>query len=241
MSATVSDAEIVFRLTGVSETYALHKIPVPALRDIDLTIRRGEAIAVVGPSGSGKSTLLHLLATVDRPSAGALWFRGRDLGKLSDDQLAELRSRQIGFVFQSYNLIPVLKVFENVVYPLRIQRRKIDRSRRERVMALLDEVGLAGCASRRPGELSGGQRQRVAVARALVIDPAVILADEPTASLDTATGARILTLMHDACARHAATLVISTHDPQVLTFTNRQVHIRDGRIEAIQAEAEAPA
>ena len=127
----------------------MHKIPVPALRDIDLTIRHGEAVAVVGPSGSGKSTLLHLPATVDRPSAGALWFRGRDLGKLNDDQLAELRSRQIGFVFQSYNLIPVLEVFENVVYPLRIQRRKIDRSRRERVMALLDEVGLAGCASRR--------------------------------------------------------------------------------------------
>jgi putative ABC transport system ATP-binding protein len=234
MCATVSVPEAVYRLTGVSKTYFTNRIEVSALREIDFTIHERESIAVVGPSGSGKSTLLHILGTVDTPSSGTVRFGDQELTGLDDDRLAEMRSRSIGFVFQNYNLIPILSVFENVEYPLRIQRRALTKEVRAGIMGVLDEVGLADYARRRPSQLSGGQRQRVAIARALINDPAVILADEPTASLDTATSERILTLIRDLSARHRSTVVISTHDPQVLEYTGRHVHLRDGRITAIE-------
>jgi len=239
MSVTISVPEEVYRLTGVSKTYFTNRIEVSALREIDFTIHERESIAVVGPSGSGKSTLLHILGTVDTPSSGTVRFGDQELTGLDDDRLAEMRSRSIGFVFQNYNLIPILSVFENVEYPLRIQRRALTKEVRAGIMGVLDEVGLADYARRRPSQLSGGQRQRVAIARALINDPAVILADEPTASLDTATSERILTLIRDLSARHRSTVVISTHDPQVLEYTDRHVHLRDGRITAIEGPGAA--
>jgi len=218
------------RAEQVTKVYQQNSIAVEALKGVDLEIAEGEFMALVGPSGSGKSTLLNLIGGLDRPTTGHLSVAGEDLGKLSRRALAELRLKRIGFVFQEYNLIPVLSALENVEYVMLLQGVP-DTERRERARAILAEVGLGGMEDRRPGELSGGQQQRVAVARAIVAEPALVLADEPTANLDSATGAALMDLMRRLNEERRVTFVFSTHDAMVMERARRLVQLRDGRIE----------
>jgi len=215
--------------TQVTKVYQQNSIAVEALKGVDLEIAEGEFLALVGPSGSGKSTLLNLIGGLDRPTSGRLSVAGEDLGELSRRALAELRLKRIGFVFQEYNLIPVLNALENVEYVMLLQGVP-DVERRDRARAILGEVGLAGMEDRRPGELSGGQQQRVAVARAIVAEPALVLADEPTANLDSATGAALMDLMRRLNEERRVTFVFSTHDAMVMERARRLVHLKDGRI-----------
>lgn len=217
------------RAEKLTKVYSQDSIAVTALRDVDLEIAAGEFVALVGPSGSGKSTLLNLLGGLDRPTSGRLWVADAELGAMSRHALAELRLRKIGFVFQEYNLIPVLSALENVEYVMLLQG-VADEERRRRAMAILNEVGLAGLEDRRPGELSGGQQQRVAVARAIVSEPALVLADEPTANLDSATGAALMDLMRQLNEEKGVTFVFSTHDTMVMERARRLVRLKDGRI-----------
>jgi putative ABC transport system ATP-binding protein len=182
---------------------------------------------VVGPSGSGKTTLLNLIGCIDTPTSGTVEICGEDVGRLSDNALADFRAQNIGFVFQSFNLVPVLSAYENVEYPLLLVGMSASE-RRERTMAMLDAVGLADHAKRWPNALSGGQKQRVAIARALVKQPQLVLADEPTANLDTATGAAVIELMHDIQRRYRTTFIFSTHDPQLISHSEEICAIRDG-------------
>jgi putative ABC transport system ATP-binding protein len=216
-------------LDGVVREYGIGSAIVWALQGITLTIGRGEVVCVVGPSGSGKSTLLHVIGCLDQPTAGALRIDGRRVDDLSDAQLSGLRRDRIGFVFQSFSLIPVLTAFENVEYPMILAGRS-SAERRRTVRALLEEVGLGEHLHRYPNRLSGGQMQRVAIARALVNEPSLVLADEPTAHLDSATSAEILHLMRDATAQRGGTLVVATHDPEVLRIGHRIVRLQDGRV-----------
>jgi len=217
------------RAEQVTKIYQQNSIAVEALRGIDLEIAEGEFLALVGPSGSGKSTLLNLIGGLDRPTSGRLAVAGEDLGGLSRRALAELRLKRIGFVFQEYNLIPVLSALENVEYVMLLQGVP-DAERRERAQSILAEVGLGGMEDRRPGELSGGQQQRVAVARAIVAAPALVLADEPTANLDSTTGAALMDLMRRLNEERRVTFVFSTHDAMVMERARRLVHLKDGRI-----------
>ena len=203
---------------------------VKALDGVTLNVAPGEFLAVAGPSGSGKSTLLNLVGALDRPTAGTVRIEGRDLGILSKRVLAELRRDRIGFVFQAYNLIPVLTVMENVEYVMLLQGRRA-AERRERAREILGEVGLGDLLDRRPAELSGGQQQRVAVARAIASEPAIVLADEPTANLDSLTGSALLDTMEALNQRRRTTFLFSTHDHSVMARASRLVRLRDGRIE----------
>lgn len=221
----------VYQLKDIRKNYQLNRMDIPALKGVSLEIGRKERLALVGPSGSGKSTLLHLLGTVDRPTEGELFFQGQNLQGINETSLADIRSSEIGFIFQNYNLIPILSVFENVEYPLRIRKKKQNAEERDRIMHLLEETGLAEYRRRKPNELSGGQRQRVAIARALVNHPAVILADEPTANLDSKTSTKILELIRELSNRYTSTVVFSTHDYQVLDYVDRCLHMKDGNIE----------
>jgi putative ABC transport system ATP-binding protein len=219
------------RVEDVSKEYALGRTRVPALRGVSLAVEPGEFMAVAGPSGSGKSTLLNLIGCLDHPSAGRVLLDGQDVAALADDALSDLRARKIGFIFQTFNLIPVLTALENVEFPLLLQRgRDGSRRRAERALA---EVGLRDFMRHRPDELSGGQRQRVAVARALVTDPSLVLADEPTANLDSATGEAIVTLMLEINRRQGTTFIFSTHDPRVMAQAQRVVRLADGRVEGV--------
>jgi putative ABC transport system ATP-binding protein len=210
--------------------YFLDEQRVDALKGVSLEIERGVFLAIAGPSGSGKSTLLHLIGCIDVPSKGRILIDGEDVAGKSTDQLAELRARAIGFVFQTFNLLPVLSAEENVEYPL-LHRRDMTRAeRRERVAHFLDVVGLARYAHHRPGQLSGGQRQRVAIARALAPGPKLVLADEPTANLDHRTGEGILDLMKTINRTTGTTFVFSTHDRKVMDKADRLVNIEDGQI-----------
>jgi len=224
----------VYKLKGIKKNYRLNHLDIPALKGIDLEVCSKERLALVGPSGSGKSTLLHLLGSVDRPTEGTLLFQGQEMQGLSETCLADIRSTEIGFIFQNYNLVPILSVFENVEYPLRIGKVKQNKANRDRIMHLLDETGLADFYRRRPNELSGGQRQRVAIARALVNNPAVILADEPTANLDSKTSTKILELIIQLSDKYNSTVVFSTHDHQVLEYVDRCLLMKDGNIEETQ-------
>lgn len=217
------------RAEKLTRVYRQDSIEVIALKDIDLEIAAGEFIALVGPSGSGKSTLLNLLGGLDRPTSGRLWVADRDLGALSARELADMRLRRIGFVFQEYNLIPVLSAIENVEYVMLLQG-VADEERRRRALAVLAEVGLTGREARRPGQLSGGQQQRVAVARAIVAEPALVLADEPTANLDSITGAALMDLMRGLNETKGITFVFSTHDQMVMERARRLVHLKDGQV-----------
>ncbi len=217
------------RTIGLKKVYDRGRMPVEALRGVDLTVERGEFLALVGPSGSGKTTLLNLIGGLDRPTEGKVFIEGRDITLLSGSELAELRLRRIGFVFQEYNLIPVLTALENVEYVMLLQGVK-ERERRERALAILKEVGLEGLEDRRPMELSGGQQQRVAVARAIVANPAIVLADEPTANLDSKTGGALLDLMRRLNEEKGVTFIFSTHDPMVMERAKRVVRLKDGRI-----------
>ena len=213
----------------LTKVYRQDSIAVTALQEVDLEIAAGEFVALVGPSGSGKSTLLNLLGGLDRPTSGRLWVADAELNAMSRRALAELRLRKIGFVFQEYNRIPVLSALENVEYVMLLQGVP-DAERRARATEILNEVGLAGLEDRRPGELSGGQQQRVAVARAIVAAPALVLADEPTANLDSATGAALMDLMRRLNEEKRVTFVFSTHDPMVMERAKRLVRLKDGHI-----------
>jgi putative ABC transport system ATP-binding protein len=220
----------IIRLDRVSRTYSTGRLEVHALQDADLTVEAGEFVAIVGPSGSGKSTMMHILGCLDRPTAGTYALAGTDVEELSDDGLARLRSREIGFVFQSYNLLPRTSALENVAAPLLYQGVS-GKERRGRAREALERLGLGDRLDHEPSELSGGQQQRVAVARALVTDPALILADEPTGNLDSASGRDVMGVLQ-ALHRAGRTIVLITHDPDVAEVATRQVHIRDGRLVA---------
>jgi len=228
------DSREIVRLEKVSKSYQQDAFAVDALSGVDLHIAAGDFLALVGPSGSGKTTLLNLIGGLDSPSSGRIWIDGEEIGGLSKRQLSELRLRRIGFVFQEYNLVPVLSALENVEYVMLLQGIA-DVERRERAMAVLADVGLAGLEHRRPRELSGGQQQRVAVARAIVSRPAIVLADEPTANLDSATGAALLDLMRDLNQSRGVTFVFSTHDAMVMERARRMVRLKDGQVISAKA------
>jgi putative ABC transport system ATP-binding protein len=232
----------IVSLKDVSKTYTLGKTLVPAVREVSMDVDEGEFLSIAGPSGSGKTTLLNLVGCVDTPTSGTVIVDGHDTGKLGERALTDLRLRTIGFIFQSFNLVPVLSVFQNVEFPLLLQGTLPKGERRGRVLALLEAVGLGEHARHRPSELSGGQRQRVAIARALVTRPRLVLADEPTANLDSKTGETIIDLMHEMNHRDGTTFVFSTHDPRVMSHANAIVRIEDGRIaarEEVQGRADA--
>jgi putative ABC transport system ATP-binding protein len=235
-----SDAEEcpLIDLVGVHKTYDTGRLAVHALRGVDLQIGRGEMIALMGPSGSGKTTLLEILGCLSRPSAGSYRFRGRAIDQVDADVLASLRGEEIGFVFQSFNLLPRMTAIENVELPL-AYRRVPSAERRERAARALERVGLEPRAEHRPSELSGGERQRVAIARALVNRPSVILADEPTGNLDTKTGDEIVTLLQDL-HREGNTLVLVTHDRAIGERAQRRLEIQDGMIESDHRVSGAP-
>jgi putative ABC transport system ATP-binding protein len=219
----------LIRIKDAEKHYQLEKTQVPALTEINLVIGSGERVCLMGPSGSGKSTLLNVIGCVDTLSAGSIVIAGRDAGTLKDAQLSEFRNRTMGFVFQTFNLIPVLSVFENVEYPLLLQR--LPRYERvARVEELLDRVGLKGFQRRSPERLSGGERQRVAIARALVTRPRLVIADEPTAALDHETGRTIMELMVEMNRSAGSTLIFATHDSAVACYAGRLVTMADGRI-----------
>ena len=214
----------------VSKTYRLGKVTVTALDGVSLAVKAGEFLAVAGPSGSGKTTLLNLIGCLDTPTSGEVMIDGEAIGGLSAGRRADLRARKLGFVFQTFNLIPVLTAWENVEYPLLLQRRRGDVA--GRVRAALEHVGLADRARHRPPELSGGQQQRVAIARALVTEPALVLADEPTANLDSRTGHEIIELMRRLNRERGTTFVFSTHDPRIVNVADRVLEISDGRLQS---------
>jgi putative ABC transport system ATP-binding protein len=216
-------------LENVSKTYTLGKTEVRALRQVNLTIAEGEFISIAGPSGSGKTTLLNLVGALDHPSSGRVLLDGRDLGKLEHRELAKVRLRTIGFIFQSFNLLPVLSVVENVEYPLVLLKIPA-AERNRRVSSILEAVGLADRAHHRPDELSGGQRQRVAIARALASSPQIVLADEPTANLDSTTGSEILLLMEKLNREKRVTFIFASHDVRIISRAHRVVKMEDGGI-----------
>lgn len=222
----------------VVKTYSTGAQQIAALRSVDFAVARGELVAVMGPSGSGKTTLLNALSGLDDVDSGQIWIEGKDLARMSDDQRTTYRARRMGFVFQVYNLLPVLNAVENVELPLLISGVR-SRDARDRARAALQRVGLEDRAGHRPAELSGGQRQRVAVARALVNDPAIVWADEPTGALDSRTANEIIGLLQELNARDGLTSVIVTHDPAVGARTHRIVHMRDGMIDDYEINGHA--
>ena len=227
-------ADHVVECTSVSRTYQDDAVPVHALRGVDFTLRAGEFVSLAGPSGSGKSTLLHVIGGLDRPDEGTITVDGEDVTALGDSELADLRLHKIGFVFQAYNLIPVLSARENVEFIMQLQG--VDAAERgERALGTLDSLGMRDLADRRPGEMSGGQQQRVAIARAIVTNPALLLADEPSANLDTGTTGELLELLKRLNKERGVTILTATHDPMVMGYATRQVHLRDGEIVANKA------
>jgi putative ABC transport system ATP-binding protein len=221
------------------KNYTLGAVEVPALRGVTLDVIEGDFLAIAGPSGSGKTTLLNLIGCVDTPTSGTVEVAGRDTLRLSERELTSLRLHTIGFIFQSFNLVSVLTVFQNIELPLLLQRTLDGPARAKRVMGLLDKVGIREYASHRPSELSGGQRQRVAIARALVTQPQIVLADEPTANLDSVTGAHILDLMRELNVTEKTTFIFSTHDQKVMAHASAVVRLADGKFVDRVSPAEA--
>ena len=221
--------DAIIRAEAVRKTYHTGTDEVTALRGVDFAVRRGEMVAVMGPSGCGKTTLLNCLSGLDTVDAGTVWLEGQDLAKMSDRKRTDYRARRMGFVFQVYNLLPVLSAAENVELPLLVSGVR-PKEARARALAALETVGLTGWAKHRPAELSGGQRQRVAIARALVNDPAIVWGDEPTGALDSATADDIMNLLRELNERRGLTLVLVTHDPGVGARCDRIIRMRDGRI-----------
>ena len=214
----------------IKKDYLLGETVVHALRGVDLTIDRGEFVAIWGPSGSGKTTLLNLIGAIDEPSSGQLFIEDQEVALLSDNRRTELRNGSIGFIFQGFNLIPVLSAVENVMLPLQIKGASFSESR-DRALSRLDEVGLSDYVRHRPDKMSGGQQQRVAIARALVANPSLVIADEPTANLDSDTSRSIIGLMRSLNEKEKTTFIFSTHDQRVLDRVERLVRLEDGRIQ----------
>lgn len=220
----------IIKLTEIHKAYPLGKTTVHALRGVDLEIPTSAFMSIIGPSGSGKTTLLNIIGCIDKPSFGQIWIDGKNIATLSDNTLTDLRLYNIGFIFQTFNLIPVLTVLENVEFPLLLMNRFNRKEIRQRAIEMIENVLITDQMHHRPAELSGGQRQRVAIARALVTRPKLVLADEPTANLDSETGASILSLMKRLNEQEHITFLFSTHDPDVLTYAKDIIKIRDGKI-----------
>ena len=228
---------LIAEAKGIRKLYDTRGVETLALDGIDLAVHAGEFSALAGPSGSGKTTLLNILGALDAPTEGTVCIEGRDLAPLSSAELSDLRMHKLGFVFQAYNLIPVFTARENVEFVMELQQ--VSRAdRKQRALEVLEEVGLGGLGDKRPLEMSGGQQQRVAVARAIVARPAMVLADEPTANLDSETAARLLELMEQLNRTHGITFLFSTHDPAVMEAARRVVRLRDGRIVSDDPKAE---
>ena len=225
-ASTVTTAPAA-RTVGVTKLYGAGDATVAALDDVSVDLGRGRFTAIMGPSGSGKSTLLHVLAGLDRPTSGEVYLGDTEITSLNDKRLTMLRRDRIGFIFQSFNLLPTLTAAENIVLPMRIAGRKPDP---DWVASIVDTVGLAGRLSHRPSELSGGQQQRVAVARALASRPEIVFADEPTGNLDSRTGAEILAFMRQAVREHGQTIVMVTHDPVAASYADRALFLVDGKV-----------
>jgi len=223
--------EAVVRLKGVTRTYLQDSVAVHALRGVNLEIRKGDFAVLVGPSGSGKTTLLNMMGGLDSPTEGRIWVAGAEIGRLSKAGLSQVRLRKIGFVFQEFNLIPVLSALENVEFVMLLQGLS-ELQRRSRASTLLKELGLEGLEHRRPNELSGGQQQRVAVARAIAAEPIIVLPDEPTANLDSKAGGALIDMMRRLNEDKGITFVFSTHDPMVVERARRVIRLRDGQVEA---------
>ena len=222
-------SESVIVAENLVKTYKMGDVEVNALRGLTVSIDRGEVVAIVGPSGSGKSTLMNILGCLDRPSSGEYTLDGETVAGLTDDQLADIRNRKVGFIFQSFNLLPRATALANVELPLRYSGKT--EGRKQRARQSLTEVGLGDRMTHRPYELSGGQQQRVAIARALVNDPAIIMADEPTGNLDSKVGQEIMDLLLNLNKQSGTTLIIVTHDPKIAAQTQRTIHIRDGVVD----------
>jgi putative ABC transport system ATP-binding protein len=222
----------IIEIIEITKVYGMGAVKVKALNEVNLTIRRGEFVAVMGPSGSGKSTLMNILGCLDRPTSGQYFLAGEDVSNLDKTRLAIIRNKRIGFIFQSYNLLPQTSALENVILPLLYNRngKESDAEQAEKALAALEAVGLADRVNHKPQELSGGQMQRVAIARALVNDPVLILADEPTGNLDTRSGVEIMTLMADLHCQ-GSTIVMVTHDDDIAAYAERIIRLRDGQIE----------
>ncbi len=222
-------SEIVVELINVTKTYRLGEVQVQALRGVNMKASRGQIVAIMGPSGSGKSTILNMVGALDRPTSGKVIVDGRDISRMSEDKLGQIRRDSIGYIFQFYNLIPVLSAYENVELPMLIAG--IDREERsKRAHELLGLVGLSDRAHHRPDELSGGEQQRVAVARALSKRPPLVLADEPTGDLDSKSGMQVMTILRDLAKKELSTVVMVTHDHQMASLADRILEIRDGTI-----------
>ncbi len=221
---------IAVKIDNVTKIYPLGKTEVHALKGVTLNFLEGEFATIAGPSGCGKSTLLNLIGCMDTPTSGEVTLDGQPISKLSDRDMTNLRLSKLGFIFQSFNLIPVLTVYQNIEFPLLLQGKFTAKERGLKIQALLDEVDLVKQAKQKSNELSGGQRQRVAIARALVTNPRIVLADEPTANLDSATGERIIDLMKQTNKKHKTTFIFSTHDPMVMKHANRIVRLKDGLV-----------
>lgn len=227
----MSADEAAVKLEQVSKIYGHDGVQVRALDGVNLEIAKGDFAVLVGPSGSGKTTLLNMIGGLDKPSEGRIWVAGTEIGRMKKSALSELRLQRIGFVFQEFNLIPVLSALENVEFVMLLQG-VAEGERRSRSLALLKELGLDGLQDRRPSELSGGQQQRVAVARAIAAEPIIVLPDEPTANLDSKAGAALMDLMRRLNEEKGISFVFSTHDPMVVERARRVIRMRDGRVEA---------
>ena len=223
------DDSVIVELRDVTKVYHQGQLDVHALRGISLSLKRGGFTAICGPSGSGKTTTLNLIGALDKPTSGTVMVEGNELGKLTRKELSQIRRDRIGFVFQAYNLMPVLTAYENTEIVMWVQGVEFEK-RRHRVLSLLKEVGLEGLEDRFPSELSGGQQQRVAIARAIATSPAVVLADEPTANVDSETADRLLTIMERLNQDHGVTFIFSTHDPRVMERARRLIRLVDGRV-----------
>ncbi|MDR2057544.1 MAG: ABC transporter ATP-binding protein [Dysgonamonadaceae bacterium] len=222
----------MIKIVHLIKNYSMGEIEIPVLRDINLGINKNEYVAIMGPSGSGKSTLMNILGCLDTPTSGHYYFNQVDVSTLNDDALSAMRNKEIGFIFQNFNLLPRLNALQNVELPL-IYAKIAPHERRKRAMKALQRVGLADRIDHKPGELSGGQRQRVAIARALVTNPGILLADEPTGALDSKTGEDIMALFHQL-HREGNTIILITHEQEIASYAERNIHIKDGKIHSDQ-------